>query len=232
MTLVLSFESTAELTKNAAIEVAQQLHKAIAEKGEATLVITGGSLGVQILGDLAELNLDLNKIKIWVGDERFVPMDHSDRNELQAIEAWPALANSALNRFPATGMPLDAAAESMSQEFFDQFGAVDGAGDVFDVLLLGMGPDGHVASLFPGRDHEIAWVVAEHSSPKPPPQRLSLSYQALNRSSHVIFLASGAAKSDAVKCVLQQVGCGLPAAKVKGSASTTWYLDTEISREL
>jgi 6-phosphogluconolactonase len=95
-----------------------------------------------------------------------------------------------------------------------------------------MGPDGHVASLFPGHLHEVKWIVSEPESPKPPAERLSFSYQALNRSRTVFFLASGSAKAEVAKCAINDFDCDLPAAKVKGLELTRWYVDQEISRAL
>ena len=232
MSEIRSFASTAELTAAAAKDTAEVLSAAISERGSATLVLTGGTLGIQILKDLANQQLDLSKLQIFVGDERYVAMDHPDRNEFQSIEAWPELADANFHRFPAPGRPLDAAAEASSSEFEEMFGPLDTTIPVFDVLLLGMGPDGHVASLFPGKEHPLEWVVAEHTSPKPPAQRLSLSYQALNRAKNVFFLASGAGKLAAAKSAIQDVNCDLPAAKVTGMEKTRWYLDQEISRGL
>jgi 6-phosphogluconolactonase len=95
-----------------------------------------------------------------------------------------------------------------------------------------MGPDGHVASLFPGHQHELGWIVSEQQSPKPPAERLSFSYQALNRSRAVFFLASGSAKAEVAKCAISDAECDLPAAKVRGLELTRWYVDQEISRAL
>ena len=95
-----------------------------------------------------------------------------------------------------------------------------------------MGPDGHIASLFPGHQQAEKWIIAEKASPKPPAERLSFSYQALNRARAVIFLASGTAKAAVAKCAIQEEACDLPAAKVKGLELTRWYVDEEISREL
>jgi 6-phosphogluconolactonase len=94
-----------------------------------------------------------------------------------------------------------------------------------------MGPDGHVASLFPGAQHDFNWIVAESNSPKPPSMRLSFSYEALNRSSEVWFLVSGEAKADAVRCALSD-SCDLPAGQVRGLESTLWFMDMELRRAL
>jgi 6-phosphogluconolactonase len=114
----------------------------------------------------------------------------------------------------------------------DLLGPITDDAPAFDVVILGMGPDGHVASLFPGHMHEISWIASEQKSPKPPAERLTFSYQALNRSRAVFFLASGSAKAEVAKCAISNPECELPAAKVKGLELTRWYVDQEISREL
>lgn len=232
MTEVIAFDTTAELTAQAAKDVAQILKAAIEKNGNAWLVITGGTLGIQILGDIAQQGLDVSKLNVIAGDERFVALENADRNEWQALGAWPEINQSNFHRFPAPGLSLSESAAEFDEKLTSLFGAIDSAEPVFDVLLLGMGPDGHVASLFPGKFHEVAWVVSEHDSPKPPSQRLSLSYQALNRSSNVLFLASGQAKAEVARCAIADSNCDLPAAKVKGQKMTRWYVDSEISREL
>ena len=110
-----------------------------------------------------------------------------------------------------------------------------GSGD-FDVLMLGIGPDGHIASLFPGHpglDATDAIAIAVHDSPKPPPDRVSLTFEALNRAQSVWFVASGHGKADAVRRALAEVtdeAAALretPARGVRGKAETIWFLDAE-----
>jgi 6-phosphogluconolactonase len=232
MTEVVAFETTNELTAQAAADVAAILKQKIEQNGKATLVLTGGTLGIQILSDLSKQGLDLQRLHIFSGDERFVATTDADRNELQSLQAWPELANADFFRYGTPDEGLASATESMSAMMEHLFGPIDSEKSVFDVVLLGMGPDGHVASLFPGKSHDISWVVSESDSPKPPVLRLSLSYQALNRSENVFFLASGSAKVEAAKCAIVDSECELPAAKVKGRKLTRWYVDSEISCEL
>mgnify|MGYP002654564064 CR=1 FL=1 len=232
MTQVFSFESDSALTAQAATDIAKLLQLAISERGAARLVLTGGTLGIKILADLARQGLELNKLEVFFGDERYVPFDHADRNEQQGLDAWPELASCVLRRFPDDVQPLAAAAEAFDAEVTDLLGPIASDFAVFDVLVLGMGPDGHIASLFPGHQHDVKWIVAEPASPKPPSQRLSFSYQALNRSRAVFFLASGGAKAEVASCAISNSDCELPAAKVKGVEQTRWYVDQEISRAL
>lgn len=232
MTKVLSFDSDAALTAQAAADIAEILTTAIAQRGTARLVLTGGTLGIKILSDLAHQQLNLSKLDIFFGDERFVTLDHADRNEQQGLNAWPELIQAKLHRFPDASSPLDSAAQAFDSEVENLLGPISTKAAAFDVVILGMGPDGHVASLFPGHQHAVSWIVSEHNSPKPPSERLSFSYQALNRSRVVFFLAAGSSKAEVARYAIKDSECDLPAAKVKGLELTRWYVDQEISREL
>jgi 6-phosphogluconolactonase len=95
----------------------------------------------------------------------------------------------------------------------------------FDILLLGIGPDGHVASLFPGKDAQGQLVVAEHDSPKPPPMRLSLSYEAINSAREVWFTVAGADKQNAVATAFGDNPQELPVGRVRGRERTVWFVD-------
>jgi 6-phosphogluconolactonase len=229
---VKDFSSDSALTAQAASDIAALLNQAISERGKARLVLTGGTLGINILGDFKALGLDLSNVDIFFGDERFVDLDHPDRNEHQGLVSWPELRSAKLHRFPAADLPVGEAANVFNSQIESLLGPLSDSAPVFDVVILGMGPDGHVASLFPGHQQAQNWIIAEKASPKPPAERLSFSYQALNRSRAVIFLASGSAKAEVAKCAIQDEACDLPAAKVKGLELTRWYLDEEISREL
>jgi 6-phosphogluconolactonase len=229
---VKDFSSDSALTSQAASDIVALLDKAISERGKARLVLTGGTLGIKILGDFRARALDLSKVEIFFGDERFVEHDHPDRNEHQGITAWPELSSANLRRFPGPDLSLEEAAVEFSTQVDELLGPLSDKTPVFDVVILGMGPDGHVASLFPDHQQADRWVVAEKASPKPPSERLSFSYRALNRSRAVIFLASGSAKAEVAKCAIQDKDCKLPAAKVRGLELTRWYVDQEISREL
>ena len=208
-------------------EIAEVIAEALKRQPKFNLVLTGGTLGIAIAGALGRKNVEWDRVRIWFGDERFVSLTDPDRNEAQALAVWPDLAELHLVRFPAPPISLSQAAHDFDAWFSQEFGSLEESDSVFDLVLLGMGPDGHVASLFPGREHSKGWVVAEDNSPKPPAQRLSLSYQALNRSRRVWFVVSGAAKREALRSALSQAE--LPASKVKGMEETLWLVDEEVS---
>ena len=221
-----------ELVSQVAVDFSALVSVILEFKPVANIVLTGGSLGIALIGELAKLNLDLTKLRFMFGDERFVALDHEDRNEHQGISLFPELANKSLLRYPAANSDLLNGQSLMNKAMTISYGSAGETSEVFDLVILGLGPDGHVASLFPGHQSNGEWIMAERASPKPPSERLSLSYGALNRANQVWFLASGAQKAAVVSSALNDVDCELPLAKVKGLQSTSWYLDKELSDAL
>lgn len=225
----LVFGSAAELTQSAAQKMRQKLQE-LSSRPRARVLLTGGTLGIQLLQDLSELDLDLGNVTFYFGDERFVGLSDPDRNEAQGLAVWPALATK-LHRYPDADVTLDQARVFLNTQLEQDLGTLDAPGAAFDLCVLGMGPDGHIASLFPGVTHEPAWIVSESDSPKPPSERLSFSYEALNRSDEVWFLVAGESKAEAVRCALAGE-CDLPVGQVKGLKSTLWFMDHELRRAL
>jgi 6-phosphogluconolactonase len=229
--VVKDLEGHDELAKSAAQDLASELERLLVSQHIVNLVLTGGTVGIKVLSELAPLiaQLDLERIQIWWGDERFVEASSPDRNFVQAWEAFLSkvlIPAANIHAMPSTeDGDLRAAAEAFSAK-------IDAYPPSFDVVLLGMGGDGHVASLFPGSSPmEIGgWVVAEPNSPKPPQQRISLSYVALNSAEQVWFLVAGRDKAAAVARVSN--GEDLPATKVSGNQLTKWYLDKAAASEL
>lgn len=198
------------------------------EKNRHTVLLTGGSLGIEFVTALGLSQLDLTGVTFVFGDERFVPLTHEDRNEHQAIERFPALEGQLL-RYPDASGDLAGARSQFSAQVEDLLGPLESPTRKIDLTILGMGPDGHVAILFPERGHEASWIVMESDSPKPPSQRLSFSYEGLNSSRRIWLLVSGKGKADALRDVEKGM---LPAARVSGTIQTRWYLDREISDAL
>jgi 6-phosphogluconolactonase len=221
-TLIL--HSAEEVAKKVAFDLDQEVTRLLSSQEEVHLVLTGGTVGNMALTALAELlvDKDLLGLKIWWGDERFVESTSPDRNANQASNALLSkisIQKSALHPFPSSDeSDIKTAASSFARQ-------IEQISPRFDIVLLGMGGDGHVASLFPGSETESVgdWVVVEENSPKPPSARLSLSYSALSTSQQVWFLVAGADKADAVASVF--AGEDLPAGNVSGVELTRWYLD-------
>ena len=202
------------------------------------VVLTGGGIADRIHREIARLaddsGVDWGAVSFWWGDERFVPSDSDDRNAKQARDAFlTAVGATRVHEMPASdgGLDLDDAAAAYATEVRE-----DPDGSVFDLVMLGMGPDGHVASLFPGRDEiEIvdAIAVPVRNSPKPPPERISLSREALCRSNRMWFLVNDGIdgpKADAATRALAG-DQALPAARVhplgmpgEEPGETIWFL--------
>ncbi len=207
--------------------VATELYSQITKDQTHKLVaLTGGTLGIEVIREFGRLVEGELPARFVFGDERFVDLSDPDRNEHQGLEAWPGLERY-LIRYPNNTLDLESARDRFELELKSKLGPEPR----FDITILGMGPDGHIASLFPGHALTGELVVAEPDSPKPPAQRLSLSFDALNRSKEVWFVASGSAKADAVRCALGS-DCELPVGKVKGQELTRWFIDSELSRAL
>ena len=213
-----------QLAKTAAGDLALELGRLLDSQKSVNLVLTGGTVGTKVLSELAPLvsNLELERLFLWWGDERFVDPANSERNFIQAREAL--LSRIHIPEANIQAMPSTADGELL--EASKAFGErLESKSPVFDIVLLGLGADGHVASLFPGsKPIEFgSWLVAELDSPKPPQQRISLSYEALSSAKQVWFLVAGADKAPAVSRVFD--GDDLPATKVTGKELTKWYMD-------
>ena len=192
------------------------------------IALTGGTVGIASLSASKEFpysELPLERLHIWWGDERFVAESSDDRNALQARKAWLDSLNlpkSNIHEFPSNNggkSPYEAAADFA--RVFAEFGVT------FDVMLMGMGPDGHIASIFPGLSsfEGSGLVFAEVNSPKPPKERLSFNYEVINNAKQIWFAVAGADKSEAVSSVFSETPCPLPAARVQGKEKTVWYID-------
>ena len=221
------------------------LGAAQAARGSASVVLTGGRIGTRVLELLAEAGsrpgaaLAWDALDLWWGDERFLPAGHPDRNEVQAraalLDAVP-LDPARVHPMPPSDGPdgddPDAAARRYAAELAAAARAtgVPGPVPVLDVLLLGVGPDGHVASLFPGQDPPPGdlTVVAVRDAPKPPPTRVSLAMPTITGAGQVWCVVAGADKAGAVAEALSEDGRltgRLPAARVTGTGRTLWLVD-------
>ncbi|MCU1544513.1 MAG: pgl [Microbacteriaceae bacterium] len=214
------------------------------EFGEATVVLTGGTMGTAVLAAInaspARDTIDWSLVHFWWGDERWLPRGDAERNETQARDALLdhiEIDPSRIHAFPASddGIDLDAAAEVYALELAQH--AHEGAAlPRFDITFLGVGPDGHVASLFPeqaGIRETAATVVAVRSAPKPPPERLSLTLPVINSSTRIWLVLAGSDKASALGLSLAGASINeVPAAGVEGRRSTLYYVDREATAEV
>lgn len=204
------------------------------------VVLTGGTIAATVHATIASSPdrhlVDWSRVNFWWGDERYVPADDHDRNALQADEAMLRhldVTPERVHTMPASDdayASLGDATEAYGEELREHGPAA------FDLVMLGVGPDGHVASLFPGSrqlDVKGADTVAVADSPKPPPQRISLTFAALNRAGEVWFLASGEGKAEAVARALGGADVrDIPATGVHGRERTVWFLDADAAGQL
>lgn len=199
--------------------------------------LTGGSMGSAVLAAAAEKpalsRIDWSLVHFWWSDERFVARDDGDRNEKQAREALLdglEIPAENIHSAPAAddGMDVDAAAAAYAAELAS-YGRGDRAWPSFDICFLGVGPDGHIASLFPDRQ-EIhitdAAVVAVRNSPKPPPERVSMTRPVINDSKRVWMVLTGSDKASALGLALAGASyASVPAAGAKGRKRTVFFVD-------
>lgn len=191
---------------------------AIAEHGAFKLVLAGGSTPEKVYRLLAQADADWANWHIYYGDERCLPVDHADRNSLMATQAF--LEKVAIPKAQIFTIPAELGPEQAAQ----QYRQIVADAVPFDMVLLGMGEDGHTASLFPGHQHqedELAHAV--YNSPKPPPERVSISAKALSNTQQLIFLITGANKQEAVKN--WRSGLDLPVAAILPDNPVDIYID-------
>ncbi|WP_026552283.1 6-phosphogluconolactonase [Arthrobacter sp. H20] len=226
------------------------------ERGSATVVLTGGSIGIAALAAVADSPacsaVDWSRVDFWWGDERFLSATDSGRNAVQAREALLGrlgLAESQVHEFGSSDdfPDPDAAAADYAaqlQDAADGERQLDDADDDgqdsrlprFDVLLLGVGPDAHIASLFPempGIRTKEQTVVGVAGAPKPPARRISLTLEALNSAQEIWIAAGGQDKAGAVGLALAGAGpMQVPAAGARGRRKTLWLIDQEAAAQL
>jgi len=227
--IVFRLPNAGEVAAVAADAFYEKLAGILAVKAEAHVVLTGGTVGIATLAAIGDHKLakatDFSRVNFWWGDERFVASDSPDRNAGQARSALfkkIAVDESKIHEFPSSdsGLNLDEAAKV----FTDHFLAV---APHFDVVFMGMGPDGHICSLFPGKPTPPTGiqVIAEHNSPKPPPERLSFTYEAINNADEIWFLVAGSDKQEAVAVAFGDSPEALPVGRVRGNSKTVWFVD-------
>lgn len=248
---VLVHHDSATVAAAAAARIITTLQDAQAERGEGTLVLTGGTLGIGTLAALAAAPalgaVDWSRVNIWWGDERFVADGSADRNAVQAEVLLSVLDGLGLDRgrvHPMGSSDAFATPELAATDYAAQLAAdATDAGStvsvptasgpaalpVIDVLLLGMGPDSHIASLFPdhvGATVRDAVVIGVRDSPKPPPLRVSLTFPCINTARQVWFLVSGPEKAPAVGVALGSAPAPerVPAAGAHGTRATLWLV--------
>ncbi len=203
--------------------VSRLAHQAISSRQGFHLVLAGGSTPLPLYRRLHRLSTDWAAWHVYFGDERCLPRDHPYRNSTLVHDAW--LKRSAIPKRQIHVIAAEAGADAAAREYAEPVDELK-----FDLVLLGLGEDGHTASLFPGTewgaDKDAAPAIAVHGAPKPPPDRVSLSAHCLSRARRVFFLVAGEGKKNALQQLLS--GAAIPAAAIRPEAGIDIYTDLPI----
>ena len=230
------------LSREAAQYIVRLASESIVMHGRFTIALSGGSTPRKLYSLLGSepyrSQIDWALVEIFWSDERCVPPDSEDSNYRMARETLLSnipIAAKQVHRMPADQPDRDVASQAYTLELQGTFGT-DGI-PRFDLIQLGMGPEGHTASLFPHQPslHEQQRLVMPVITPKPPPPRLTFTAPLLNAARHILFLVTGADKSDAVHAVLEGEynPDEYPAQIVRPKdGEVTWMLDTAAAEKL
>jgi 6-phosphogluconolactonase len=235
-TLVVVSPDADTLAATVAARLAIAIVDAQAEHGSASIVLTGGRIAAKVLGTLKDLPaaqaVDWTHVELWWGDERFLPTGDPERNDTQAraalLDALP-LDPARVHAMPASDGPDGDDASAAAARYAGELGDHPH----FDVLMLGVGEDGHVASLFPGHPvlNETGTVVPTFNSPKPPPTRVTLTMPTIQTADEVWLVAAGPDKTKSVGAALNG-DKSLPAAHATGTSRTLWLLDRQAAADV
>lgn len=209
------YHNSDEVAEESARYIASLLRQAVEQRGECHVALPGGSTPAACLQQLAKMQLPWQRVHCYIGDERCLPVGDDERNDVMIERClWFAVDLPQENRHI---IHAELGPEDAARRFADEVRDV-----VFDVVVLGIGEDGHTASLFPGNAalHSHAPAVAVYDAPKPPPERVSLGLRKIAAARERVVLATGAGKAEAVSRV--RAGEQLPVAMI---GLSHWFLD-------
>ena len=202
--------------------------EALADRGAFHIVLAGGGTPRRLYEALTREPHDWARWQVWFGDERCLPEDHPERNSRMAQEAW--LDRVAIPPGNIHTIPAEQGTEAAAQAYSE---ILEGVAS-FDLVLMGLGEDGHTASLFPGHDWGEAAAapaaLAVYDAPKPPPERVSLSARRLGEARGVLFLVTGAGKRPALAAWRR--GERIPAAAIRPAAGVDVLMDMDAGGEM
>ena len=236
--------SRAELADLVADKFVVRVRKLVRRQGAASIVLTGGTIAQEVYRAIAvhpgRDTVDWSTVDFWWGDERFVPAGDAERNDYQAEQALLDTLSVPAERIHRIPSATDGVSvEEGASTYADLLHARAGDGEewpYFDLAFVGMGPDAHVLSVFPGSTQALSTtpaVVAVTDSPKPPPRRITLTIPLVNRSRRVWMVVAGADKAAALGLALANAQVAeVPASAVSGTQSTKVFIDTELADAL
>lgn len=219
-----AYGSIPELEKAAARAILDAARQAIRARGAFRIVLAGGTTPRRVYELLRDAGADWAAWHIYFGDERCLPTDHPERNSHMAARAW--LDHVAIPVGQIRLIPAEIGAEAAADAYARDIAEVE----LFDLVLLGLGEDGHTASLFPGHEWGSAAdapaAIAVSDAPKPPPQRVSLGARRLSAARQVLFLVTGATKQEAIRA--WRNGVNIPAAAIAPANGVDVYLEAAL----
>ncbi|VDK81047.1 unnamed protein product [Litomosoides sigmodontis] len=224
-------EDATDLDEKLGLYLTEILKKAITERDAAKIALSGGSMPPMVAPLLARLkDIDWSKVRIFVADERMVPLSDNDSNTGAYTKVLPSdIIQSFVSYGPVDNTAL--CAKNYEAQIYRCTTETDEGWPVFDLLLLGIGPDGHTCSLFPGHavlKENVKWVAEVEDSPKPPPRRITLTLPVINHARYVAFICTGKNKGKLIREIIDDQNSSYPAAMVKPkSGKTFWFLDKE-----
>jgi len=240
--ILLTFPDTDELVQDLAKFIIKAQKDAIDKKGRFTIALSGGSLPKMLRGLIENSAVKWKNWQVFFVDERAVPLDHPDSNYhscVQHLFSKVVIPLENIHPIDASFLEdLEELSDAYEKELIREFAQKDSARfPVFDLILLGMGPDGHTASLFPNHEllsEEDRWVAYVEDSPKPPPKRITFTYPVINHAARVAFVVAGKEKVDMVKSVLDHPEEGLPSARVKPvyPGQLYWFADEDAAAQV
>lgn len=241
---VLVHPDKASLASSVAARFITKMRDILDAQAVAHVVLTGGSMGAAVLEAVAaspaRTSIDWSRVHFWWGDERWVPAGDEERNDAQSqVALLDDLDLPAENVHPVpasdSGLSLDEAAREYAADLAEH-GAEGHPHPIFDITFLGVGPDGHIASLFPHRSGiqvTDRTVIPVRESPKPPPERLSLTRPVINASQRVWLVLAGADKASALGLALAGASRDeVPVAGIKGRRRTVFFVDADAAAEV
>jgi len=218
------YNTTAELEQAAAQAILHAAQQAISQRGAFHIVLAGGTTPRRVYESLRKTNADWAAWHVYFGDERCLPPDHTERNSRMAAQAW--LDHVAIPPGHIHLIPAEMGAQNAARIYTQKLAGIA----QFDLVLLGLGEDGHTASLFPGHNWgntpDAPAAIAIFDSPKPPPERVSLSAYRLKTAHRVIFLVTGESKRQAIKD--WRNGVDIPAAAIAPTSGVDVYIEAAL----
>ncbi|KAG2075262.1 6-phosphogluconolactonase [Suillus decipiens] len=237
-----SFESPNELSEKLAAFIVKAQKDAVDKKGRFTVALSGGSLPKQLNKLIDNPFVKWDKWQVFFADERCVPLDHEDSNynlcRKELFSKVPIPEKNIHSIDVSLLDDLEELADAYEKALISEFAQKDAARfPVFDLVLLGIGPDGHTCSLFPEHPlltEEDRWVAYIEDSPKPPPKRITLTFPVLNHALRIAFVAAGEGKADVLSTIIDNPEAGLPASRVRPShpGQVYWYVDNAASAKV